>query len=99
MGHLQLPRSGITTYEEGILKQRLGQAYRNGKLDVSRESQRVDDRKSSTYAFLLRVIEEFADVIASQDTSLDKVSGSATWAFGAFAMHWRYPLELRQGRP
>ena len=71
-------------YEEAILKRRLGRTYRDGELDVSKESQRVGDRKGSTYTLLLRVIEEFADIVASQDSSLDRASASATWAF---AMH------------
>lgn len=65
-------------YEEGIFKRRLGRAYRDGELDVSKESQRVSDRKGSTYTLLLRVIEEFADIVASQDSSLDRASASAT---------------------
>lgn len=70
--------------EERIFKGRSGRAYRDGELDVSKESQRVDDRKGSTYALLLRVIEEFADIVAGQDASLESASASATWVF---AMH------------
>ena len=57
-----------------IFKRWSGRSYWNGKLDMPEQSQRVGDKErqqSSAYTFLLRVIEEFADIVAGQDPSLD----------------------------